>query len=79
VVRDETCRTDTDSRDEAFRIAQVLVSDGFTVWIWAVDARSVPAQWTLVERIGPSRRATDRQRARAGRQSAAERAEVAAA
>jgi len=35
----------------------VLRGDGFTVWVWAVDARSAPAAWDLVERTEPPRRA----------------------
>lgn len=51
VVRDETRRLDADSRGEAFRIAAVLRSDGFTVWVWAVDPSTTPAVWDLVERM----------------------------
>lgn len=59
VVRDETRRLDADSRDEALRVAKVLSGDGFTVWVWAVDTRSAPAEWDLVDRIHPPRHATD--------------------
>lgn len=55
MVRDETRRVDAASRDEAFRIAQVLGGDGFTVWVWIVDARCAPAEWNLVDRIDPDR------------------------
>jgi len=57
VVRDETRLVDADSRDEAFRVATVLCREGFTVWVWAVDTRSVPADWELVDRIEPPSRA----------------------
>lgn len=57
VVRDETRRADADSRDEAYRIAEVLRGGGFTVWIWAVDSRTVPAALDLVERLSPTFRA----------------------
>jgi hypothetical protein len=55
VIHDETRRADTESRDEALQVAAVLCGDGFTVWVWAVDTRSVPADWQLVERVEPPR------------------------
>lgn len=55
VTRDETRRMDADSRDEAFRIAQVLSGDGFTVWVWAVEKQSMPAKWDLIDRVQPRR------------------------
>lgn len=64
VVRDETRRLNADSRDEAFRIAKVLGGDGLTVWVWAVDTRSAPAEWDLVDRIHPPQHATDQHRTR---------------
>ncbi|MFC4951065.1 hypothetical protein [Pseudonocardia sp. GCM10023141] len=81
VVRDETRHADAHSRDEAGRIAQVLGGEGFTVWIWALDTRSVPAGWTLLDRIDPprealNRRAIDLRRARADRQRVVGRAEA---
>lgn len=79
VIRDETRHADTDSRGEALRIAQMLVGDGFTVWIWAVDARSVPARWKLVARIDPPEYATDRHRERTAGQGGARNLDVGAA
>ena len=58
VMRDETRRADAESRDEALRVAAVLAEEGFTVWVWAVDTHTVPANWKLVEHIEPPRRAT---------------------
>lgn len=55
VVRDEARRVDTDSRDEASRMAAALVGEGFTVWVWAVGARAAPGAWELVERLDPPR------------------------
>lgn len=79
VIRDETRHADTDSRGEALRIARALVSDGFTVWIWAVDAHSVRAHWKLVARIDPPERATDRHRERTAEHGGAGNAEAGAA
>jgi hypothetical protein len=78
IVRDETRRVDAESRDEALRIAQVLGSDGFTVWVWAVDSRSAPAEWNLVDRIDPPR-PTAHQPRRAARRGAAGRGGMATA
>lgn len=58
VLRDETRRVDADCRDEALRVAAVLRGDGFTVWVWVVDTDTAPANWKLVERLDPPRRAT---------------------
>ena len=57
VVRDETRRADAECRDEAFRVAAAMCGEGFTVWVWAVDTRWVPADWELVEHIEPPHRA----------------------
>lgn len=78
VVHDETRRVDTDSRDEAFRIAAVLRGDGFTVWVWAVDPNTTPAAWDLVERIDPPRPAPDRKHTPGVRRGTAQRARAGA-
>jgi hypothetical protein len=62
VVRDEARHVDTDSRDEAFRIAAMLHADGFTAWVWAVDPRTTPTTWDLLERMEHPRPARDRRR-----------------
>lgn len=55
VVRDETRQVDAGCREEAFRAAALLREEGFTTWVWAVDTRSVPVVWDLVERTEPPR------------------------
>lgn len=57
IVRDETRLADTDTRDEAFRIARDMVHAGFTVWIWQdTELPNGRVGLALVERIRPDAR-----------------------
>jgi hypothetical protein len=56
VVRDETRHAVATDRDEAARLARLMLADGFTVWIWGVADAVGPAGLNLVQRLTPETR-----------------------